>query len=45
MEDYIVPVSEEDRIKAGLAIHLVAARTGARPSQMIGKGRGRVKTC
>jgi len=31
VEDYIVPVSEEDRIKAGLAIHLVAARTGARP--------------
>ena len=39
MEDYRVPVSEEDRVKAGLAIHLVAARTGAQPSQMIGGGR------
>ena len=39
MEDYIVPVSEDDRIKAGLAVHLVAVRTGALPSQMMGKGR------
>lgn len=39
MEDYIVPVSEQDRIKAGLAVHLVAVRTGARPEQMMGKGR------
>jgi len=35
MEDYRVPVSDEDRLKAGLAIHLVAARTGARPERMI----------
>ncbi|WP_428061967.1 chromosomal replication initiator DnaA [Brevundimonas sp.] len=44
VEDYIVPVSEEDRIKAGLAIHLVAARTGARPSQMMGRGRMHPRT-
>ena len=44
MEDYRVPVREEDRVKAGLAIHLVAARTGAQPSQMIGGGRMNPRT-
>lgn len=39
LEEYRVPVTEEDQVKAGLAIHLIAARTGAHPSQMTGRGR------
>ena len=39
LEEYRVPVSEEDRVKAGLAVHLVAARTGTRPERMVGGGR------
>ncbi|WP_307369091.1 chromosomal replication initiator DnaA [Brevundimonas sp. SORGH_AS_0993] len=39
LEAYRAPVSQEDRIKAGLAVHLVAARTGTRPEQMVGGGR------
>ena len=39
MEDYRVPVGEDDRIKAGVAIHLVAARTGTRPDRMTRGGR------
>ncbi len=39
MEEYRVPVSAEDRVRAGVAMHLVAARTGARPDRMIGGGR------
>ena len=39
VEEYRVPVSEEDRVKAGLAVHLVAARTGTRPERMVGGGR------
>ena len=39
LEDYRVPVTEEDQVKAGLAIHRLAARTGAHPSQMTGRGR------
>ena len=39
MEDYRVPVAEDDRIKAGVAIHLVAARTGTRPDRMTAGGR------
>ncbi|UQV19298.1 chromosomal replication initiator DnaA [Brevundimonas albigilva] len=34
-----MPVSAEDRVRAGVAMHLVAARTGARPDRMIGGGR------
>jgi chromosomal replication initiation ATPase DnaA len=39
MEDYRTPVGEEDRTKAGLAMHLVAARTGALPRLMSAGGR------
>lgn len=39
LEEYRVPVTEEDQVKAGLAIHLIAARTDAHPSQMTGRGR------
>lgn len=39
LKDYRVPVTEEDQVKAGLAIHLIAARTGAHASQMTGRGR------
>ncbi len=39
MEDYRVPVGEDDRIKAGVAIHLVAARTGTQPDRMTRGGR------
>ena len=38
-ETYTVPVAEADRIKAGLAIHLVAARTGASAGRMARPGR------
>jgi chromosomal replication initiation ATPase DnaA len=44
LEDYRVPVTEEDRVKAGLAVHLIAARTGGRPAQMIGGGRMNPRT-
>jgi len=39
LEDYRAPVGEEDRTKAGLAVHLVAARTGALPDRMAARGR------
>jgi len=39
LEDYRAPVAEEDRTKAGLAVHLVAARTGARPERITSRGR------
>ncbi|MFN6981962.1 MAG: chromosomal replication initiator DnaA [Brevundimonas sp.] len=39
LEDYRAPVGEEDRTKAGLAVHLVAARTGALPDRMTARGR------
>lgn len=38
-ETYTVPVTEADRIKAALAIHLVAIRTGARADRMTRTGR------
>ena len=34
VEAYRAPVREADRCKAGLALHLVAARTGASPDRM-----------
>ena len=39
LEDYRAPVVEEDRAKAGLAMHLVAARTGTSPERMTARGR------
>lgn len=39
LEDYRVPVTAEDRTRAGLALHLVAVRTGARPERMTAVGR------
>ena len=38
-EEYRAPVGEDDRRKAGLAIHLVAVRTGALPERMTARGR------
>ena len=38
-QDYRVPVTAEDRLRAGLAIHMVAARTGVRPDRMTTRGR------
>ncbi|WP_438851033.1 helix-turn-helix domain-containing protein [Brevundimonas nasdae] len=37
--EYRVPVTAEDRLRAGLAIHMVAARTGVQPEQMTARGR------
>lgn len=38
-KQYRVPVAEEDRLRAGLAVHMIAARTGVRPEQMTADGR------
>jgi len=38
-EAYTVPVTAEDRLKAGVAAHLVAARTGTRADGMTAGGR------
>lgn len=38
-EAYRAPVDPQDRSKAGLAVHLVAARTGACPERMTERGR------
>jgi hypothetical protein len=39
LEEYRVPVTDEDRGKAGLAVHLVAVRTGAQAERMTEGGR------
>ncbi|MFN7129639.1 MAG: chromosomal replication initiator DnaA [Brevundimonas sp.] len=39
LEEYRAPVGDDDRRKAGLAIHLVAVRTGALPERMTARGR------
>ena len=44
VEAYRAPVREADRCKAGLALHLVAARTGASPDRMtLDEGGGAIK--
>lgn len=38
-EGYRPPTTEEDRLKAGLAVHMAAARTGGRPDRIFEGGR------
>ncbi|WP_226635684.1 chromosomal replication initiator DnaA [Brevundimonas poindexterae] len=44
-QTYRVPVTEADRIRAGLALHLIAACTGVSAEQMRGPDRLNPRAC
>lgn len=44
-ETYRVPVSRSDRIRAGLALQLVASATGIAVDQMMARSRPRGRVC
>ena len=45
IKEYRVPVSDADRTMAGLALHMVGARTGAAPGRMEGRSRLDPRSC
>lgn len=44
-DTYLVPVREEDRIKAELAMQLVAASTGVSKDRMVTRSRVELRAC